>query len=83
MSIQRMLEGARFRQVAKVVLAALLAFVLSQGTRNEYAMFAMLGWYTWQQQPKAILALVGIGVASFVAEAIYRKASGRTIRLGA
>ena len=43
MSIQRMLEGARFRQVAKVVLAALLAFVLSQGTRNEYAMFAMLG----------------------------------------
>lgn len=47
------------------------------------AMFGMLGWYTWQQQPAAIFALVGIAAASFVAEAIYRKASGRTIRLGA
>jgi hypothetical protein len=46
-------------------------------------MFAMLGWYTWQQQPAAIGALVAIGAASFAAEAVYRRVSGRTIRLGA
>jgi len=46
------------------------------------AMFAVLATYTWQQQPAAIWALVGIGVASFVVEAIYRRLTGRTIRLG-
>jgi hypothetical protein len=38
--------------------------------------------YTWRQQPAAIWALVGIGAASFVVEAIYRRLTGRTIRLG-
>ena len=46
------------------------------------AMFVILAVYTWQQQPAAIWALAGIAVASFVAEAIYRRLTGRTIRLG-
>jgi hypothetical protein len=45
-------------------------------------MFGVLAMYTWQQQPTAIYALAIIAVASFVAEAIYRKLTGRTIRLG-
>jgi amino acid transporter len=44
--------------------------------------FATLGVYTWQQQPAAIYALVGIAAASFVAEAAYRRLTGRAIRLG-
>jgi len=44
------------------------------------AMFAILGVYTWQQQPAAIAALVLIGAASFVAEWLYRRWTGRTIR---
>lgn len=46
------------------------------------AMFGVLAMYTWQQQPTAIYALGIIAVASFIAEAIYRKLTGRTIRLG-
>ncbi len=46
------------------------------------AMFALLATYTWQQQPAAIWALVAIAVASFIVEAVYRRATGRTIRLG-
>ena len=44
------------------------------------AMFAILSVYTWQQQPAAIVALVLIAAASFVAEWLYRRWTGRTIR---
>jgi amino acid transporter len=44
------------------------------------AMFAILSVYTWQQQPAAITALVLIAAASFVAEWLYRRWTGRTIR---
>lgn len=44
--------------------------------------FATLVVYTYQQQPKAIEALVIIAIGSFAAEAIYRGLTGRTIRLG-
>jgi amino acid transporter len=47
------------------------------------AMFAVLARYTYQQQPAAIGALVAIGAASFLAEAIYRRISGRTLKLTA
>ncbi len=43
-------------------------------------MFAILGVYTWQQQPAAIAALVIIAAASFAAEWAYRRWTGRTIR---
>lgn len=43
-------------------------------------MFAVLSQYTYEQQPAALVALVGIAAASFVAEAIYRRATGRTIK---
>ncbi len=43
-------------------------------------MFAILSVYTWQQQPAAIVALVLIAAASFAAERLYRRWSGRTIR---
>ena len=43
-------------------------------------MFAILGVYTWQQQPAAIAALVIIAAASFLAEWAYRRWTGRTIR---
>jgi amino acid transporter len=44
--------------------------------------FATLTVYTYQQQPKAIAALLIIAIGSFVAEAAYRGVTGRTIRLG-
>jgi amino acid transporter len=44
------------------------------------AMFAVLSVYTWRQQPAAITALVLIAAASFVAEWLYRRWTGRTIR---
>jgi amino acid transporter len=43
------------------------------------AMFAILGVYTFQQQPAAIVALVLIAAASFCAEWLYRRWTGRTI----
>jgi amino acid transporter len=45
------------------------------------AVFFTLAIYTWQQQPAAVVALGVILVASFAGEAVYRKATGRTIRL--
>lgn len=45
------------------------------------AVFIMLAIYTYQQQPKAIVALVLIAIGSFVAEAIYRGWTGRKINL--
>ena len=44
------------------------------------AMFVVLGVYTWQQQPRAIAALVIIAAASFAAEWAYRRLTGRTIK---
>ena len=44
------------------------------------AMFAVLGVYTWQQQPAAIAALVLIAAASFAAEWAYRRWTGRKIK---
>jgi putative flippase GtrA len=43
-------------------------------------MFVILSIYTWQQQPAAIVALVGIAAASFVAEFVYRRWTGRVIK---
>jgi amino acid transporter len=43
-------------------------------------MFVILAVYTWQQQPAAIVALVVIAAASFVAEFVYRRWTGRVIK---
>jgi len=43
-------------------------------------MFAVLCVYTYGQQPHALAALIVIAAASFAAEWIYRRASGRTLR---
>jgi amino acid transporter len=43
-------------------------------------MFIILAVYTWQQQPAAIVALVIIAAASFVAEFVYRRWTGRVIK---
>jgi len=45
------------------------------------AMFAILGVYTFQQQPAAIAALVLIAAASFVVEWAYRRWTGRRIKM--
>jgi amino acid transporter len=42
-------------------------------------MFAVLCVYTYQQQPRALAALAMIAAASFVAEWIYRRSTGRKI----
>ena len=42
-------------------------------------MFAVLCIYTYQQQPRALAALAMIAAASFVAEWIYRRSTGRKI----
>jgi amino acid transporter len=44
------------------------------------AMFAILSVYTYQQQPAALVALVLIAAASFAAEWIYRRWTGRSIK---
>jgi amino acid transporter len=43
-------------------------------------MFVILGVYTYQQQPAALVALVAIAAASFAAEWVYRRWTGRTIK---
>jgi amino acid transporter len=43
-------------------------------------MFAVLGTYTYRQQPAAIAVLVGIAAASFAAEWAYRRWTGRKIK---
>jgi hypothetical protein len=43
-------------------------------------MFAVLGTYTYQQQPAALVALVVIAAASFAAEWAYRQWTGRKIK---
>jgi hypothetical protein len=42
-------------------------------------MFVILGIYTYQQQPAALVALVLILAASIAAEWVYRRWTGRTI----
>ena len=42
-------------------------------------MFVILGVYTYQQQPAALVALVIIAAASFAAEWAYRQWTGRRI----
>jgi amino acid transporter len=44
------------------------------------AMFAILGVYTYQQQPAAIAAFVLIAAASFAVEWVYRRWTGRKIK---
>src|SRR6476659_4527392 len=46
-------------------------------------MFAILGVYTYQQQPAALVALVLIAAASFAAEWAYRQWTGRKISAAA
>src|SRR5216684_2570184 len=46
------------------------------------AMFAVLCVYTYQEQPRAIAALIVIAAASFAAEWAYRRWTGRTIKEG-
>jgi hypothetical protein len=43
-------------------------------------MFVVLGIYTYRQQPASIAALVVIAAASFAAEWIYRRLTGRAIK---
>jgi amino acid transporter len=43
-------------------------------------MFAVLGTYTYQQQPAAVVALLAIAAASFSAEWAYRRWTGRKIK---
>jgi hypothetical protein len=45
------------------------------------AMFAILAVYTYQQQPSAIAALVLISTGSFIAEWVYRRCTGRKIKI--
>ena len=44
------------------------------------AMFVVLCVYTYEEQPAALVALVLIAVASFVAEWLYRRLTGRTLK---
>jgi amino acid transporter len=44
------------------------------------AMFCILAVYTWKEQPAAIAALILLAVASFIAEWVYRRWTGRKIR---
>jgi amino acid transporter len=44
------------------------------------AMFAVLGAYTYRQQPLALAVLVIIAAASFAAEWLYRRWTGRRIK---
>ncbi len=44
------------------------------------AMFAVLGVYVYEEQPAALLALVLIAAASFAAEWLYRRWTGRTLK---
>jgi FtsH-binding integral membrane protein len=43
------------------------------------AMFAILCVYTYQEQPRAIAALILIAAGSFAAEWAYRRWTGRSI----
>jgi amino acid transporter len=85
-----MMGSAAFLLVYAVVNAGHLRVLQQTGARAAIvglslltclAIFMMLAIYTYQQQPMAVAALVVIAVLSFVAEALYRGWTGRTIRL--
>jgi amino acid transporter len=85
-----MMGSAAFLLVYAVVNAGHLLVLKQTGAKaiivwlsliSCVAIFVMLAIYTYQQQPKAIAALVIIAALSFVAEAVYRGLTGRTIRL--
>jgi amino acid transporter len=57
------------------------AIIVSLSLITCLIVFVMLAIYTYQQQPKAIAALLIIAVVSFGAEALYRQLTGRKIHL--
>lgn len=85
-----MMGSAAFLLVYAAVNAGHL-FVMKQTGANRaivwlslgtcLAMFAVLCQYTYRQQPAALVALVAIAAASFAGEWVYRRATGRCIRL--
>jgi amino acid transporter len=85
-----MMGSAAFLLVYAAVNAGHL-FVMKQTGANRaivwlslgtcLAMFAVLCQYTYHQQPAALVALVAIAAASFAGEWVYRRATGRCIRL--
>jgi amino acid transporter len=85
-----MMGSAAFLLVYAVVNAGHLLVLKQTGAKaiivwlsliSCVAIFVMLTIYTYRQQPMAIAALVVIAALSFVAEAIYRGLTGRTIHL--
>jgi amino acid transporter len=85
-----MMGSAAFLLVYAVVNAGHLLVVRQTGANalvvwlsllTCLAVFVMLAIYTYQQQPQAVTALVVIAIGSFLAEAVYRRWPGRTIRL--
>ncbi len=85
-----MMGSAAFLLVYAVVNAGHLRVLNQTGARAAIvwfslltclALFAMLAVYTYQQQPRAIMALVIIAIGSFVAETLYRGWTGRSINL--
>lgn len=85
-----MMGSAAFLLVYSVVNAGHLRVLKQTGANGVVVwmslitgllIFVMLATYTYQQEPRAIVALGVIAVCLFVGEAIYRRATGRTIRI--
>ncbi|MCI0331631.1 MAG: APC family permease [Planctomycetes bacterium] len=85
-----MMGSAAFLLVYAVVNAGHLLVLKQTGARAAIvwlslltclAIFAMLAVYTYQQQPRAIMALMIIAIGSFVVETLYRGWTGRSINL--
>lgn len=87
-----MMGSAAFLLVYSVVNAGHLRVLKQTGANaaivwtsllTGLVMFGILALYTWQQQPQAIVALIVIAMLSFVGEAVYRRLTGRIIRVPA
>jgi amino acid transporter len=85
-----MMGSAAFLLVYSIVNAGHLLVLKQTGANaaivwlsllTSLGVFATLTVYTYQQQPAALLALGIIAVLSFVGEWLYRRWSGRTLRL--
>jgi amino acid transporter len=85
-----MMGSAAFLVVYAVVNAGHLRVVAQTGAHAAIVwlslitcliVFAMLAVYTYRQQPAALAALIIVAVGSFIAEALYRRITGRQIRL--
>jgi amino acid transporter len=85
-----MMGSAAFLVVYAVVNAGHLRVVAQTGAHAAIVwlslitcliVFAMLAVYTYRQQPAALAALIIVAVGSFIAEALYRRITGRRIRL--